>query len=301
MSVVVTGAGGFLGRHLVARLRERGVETIAVGRGGAALEALRSGGARIVASDYGAGALGFVEGARAIVHLAGRRMGREDAPRGLSPFLEPNLALTERLLDAALAAGAERFVFASSIAVYSVLDRIPYEEEGSTHPINAYGLSKRMGEELIALKTRGAGLSAASLRFSALFGAGERTTGALMRFCGQAGAGQSLSLRGQVNFGVDQLYVEDAVDAILAALDRPQARGAFNIGGGRAWSVREMANAANAVYENSAPVVETDVDEGEAPRPFMTTARARDVLGWTPAHTLETGLRAMRAAARSTP
>lgn len=296
MTIVVTGAGGFLGRNLVAGLLADGKHVRAVGRGGDTLSALQNLGAEIIETNYGPGEFGFLEAADAVVHLAGRRMRREDDPCRLEPFVEPNLRLVERLVDAGLTKGVKRLVMASSIAVYSATDAVPFDEKNTPRPANAYGLSKYLGETLLAFKTQDVPLSAVSLRFSALFGAGERTTGALMRFARQAAAGESIVLHGKVNATIDQLYVDDAVDAIRAALRERDACGPLNIGSGRGWSVGEIAATINAVYDNRAPMLQSEVDNAQANHAYMSIERAWTELSWTPKHTLETGLRAMRAA-----
>jgi len=301
MRIAVTGANGFLGGHLVRALLSAGAAVTAVAREPDGLASLVACGAEPVTTDYGADSIArWIAGHDAVVHLGARRMGRADPPRGLEPFVEPNLLLPERIADAAIAAGVGRLVFASSIAVYSAVDPVPFVEDGPTHPINAYGLAKLMGEELLELKCRGTRTDALSLRFAALYGVGERTTGVFMKFASEAAEGRDLTIKGNAGYGVDLLYVDDAVAALIAAATTAGARGVVNVGGGKAWTVGEMARIVAAAHGGRVAVHHEDPVEGPAPQPHMAIDRAARVLNWAPRHDLASGLAAMVAQTTAT-
>lgn len=298
MRVAVTGANGFLGGNLLRALGGVGMTVTALTRNAQALATTEASGVIVLETDYSAESIaGWMEGQDAVVHLGGRRMARTDAARGLDPFVEPNLALTERIAAAAVAAGVGRLVFTSTTAVYSALDAVPFAETCVPHPINAYGLSKLIGEQIIELVCRGTKTTAVSLRFSALFGAGERTTGVLMRFVSEAAAGRDIVMSGNPHYGVDQLYVEDAAGAIVAALTSPSAGGVYNIGGGRAWTVTEMAEAVAATCARPVSIRHEDPHDGPVPQPFMTIDKAARELAWSPKFDLVSGLASMAAGA----
>lgn len=222
--VAVTGASGFIGQYLTADLRAAGFTPRSLGRGTGVDRQ----------TDYrGESLTEALQGAAAVVHLAGRRMTRADAPMDLDPFWQPNVATIADLVHAARAAGVGVIVLASTVAVYSGPDGLPWHEDGPIRPVNAYALSKRMAEQHLDLLTRAQGPRAVSLRLAAVYGHGEKGTPALMKFAGQAAAGQTLVLTGNPNASIDQIYVQDVTAALLAALTRP-VQGVFNIGGGRA-------------------------------------------------------------------
>lgn len=291
MRIAVTGANGFLGGHTVRALHGRGWNVTAVGRTRQSLAKLEAPGIQIVETDYSTESIGrWISGHDAIVHLAARRMGRTDPQRDIAQFLEPNIAGVERIADAAVAVGVRRIVFASSIAVYASSDPVPYLEDGPRHPINSYGLSKFIGEQILELKCRGTNTLAIALRFSALYGPGERTTGVLMRFISEAAAGRDLVIRGNKNSGVDQLYVEDAATAIAAALNDTSAHGVFNIGGGRARTVDEMAQAVAAAASRPTKIRDEGDSKTAAVQPHMSIEKAKRLLGWAPRHDLSEGI-----------
>ncbi|ABL71623.1 NAD-dependent epimerase/dehydratase family protein [Paracoccus denitrificans] len=285
--VGVTGASGFIGRHLCADLRAAGLRPVAIGRGP---EAERQ-------TDYSPESLrAALAGCAAVVHLAGRRMTREDAPMELAPFLGPNVEATGHLARAAQAEGVERIVFASTIAVYSAASPAPWREDGPVHPVNAYALSKLMAEHYLEMLARARQAPPAlSLRFAAVYGHGEKGTPALMKFVNQAAAGETITLSGNPDYTIDQLYVTDATAAILAALSvSAPLSGACNIGGGRAWTVAEIARTANAVFGNDGNLDDSATTPGQAHQAVMDLAQANRILGWQPAHDLQAGLADLR-------
>lgn len=290
-TIAVTGASGFIGRYLCADLAAAGYTVLRLGRGDGMDRQ----------TDYTAASLTeALQGADAVVHLAGRRMTREDAPTDLAPFWQPNVAVIGDLVAACRANGLRRIVLASTIAVYSPASGLPFREAAPLRPINAYALSKVMAEAHLEMLTRQGGLAALSLRLAAVYGHGEKGTPALMHFVAQASAGQQIMLTGNPDARIDQIYVRDATAAILAALRHDSATGAFNIGGGRALSVDEIARTVIDVFGppgHPPPLLKPaeGAPKGPMPHSVMDIGHARDVLGWQPAHDLRQGLVDFRA------
>ncbi|MEQ8343896.1 MAG: NAD(P)-dependent oxidoreductase [Marinovum algicola] len=291
--IAVTGASGFIGRYLCAALEQTGDRVLRLGRGAPSGPDDRQ-------TDYSRDSLvAALAGAEAVVHLAGRRMTRADAPMDLAPFWQPNVAQIADLVAAARETGVSRLVLASTIAVYSPASGLPYREEAPAHPINAYALSKLMAEAHLEMLTRAGGPSAVALRLAAVYGHGEKGTPALMKFVGQARAGETIVLTGNADYRIDQLYVRDAVSAFQAAL-ASEARGVVNIGGGRAWSVGEIAETANRVFGNAGNIrYDTDSD-APMPETAMALDRAVEALDWRPEFDLKSGLEDFRRTGEQT-
>jgi nucleoside-diphosphate-sugar epimerase len=291
--IAVTGASGFIGGYLCDDLAASGFVPVRIGRGAGADRQ----------TDYSLDSLkSALSGCAAVVHLAGRRMTREDAPMDPGPFFEPNVLATGLLARAALAEGLGRLVFASTIAVYSSATPSPYRESGPTHPVNAYALSKLAAESYLEMLCRAkVAPPALSLRFAAVYGHGEKGTPALMKFVNQAEAGQTITLSGNPDYTIDQIYVRDATAAIMAALHAPQhLTGSVNIGGGTAWTVGQIARTANAVFGNDGNLDDSAATPGPAHQAVMDIGLARQALGWAPKFDLASGmadLRALRAPA----
>ena len=218
-------------------------------------------------------------------------MTRADDPLELAPFWPPNVAAIAELVAAARDAGVGRILLASSIAVYGPGSGYPYRETAPPDPVNAYALSKLAAEAHLAMLTRAAGPPALALRFAAVYGAGEKGTPALMVLMNRARAGEPLEVRGNPEHRIDQIYVRDASAAVLAAL-KSSATGVVNIGGGAAARLVDIAGTAAGIWGRPPPKVTGT--PAPAPDTTMDLARARDRLGWQPAHDLRAGMEDFR-------
>ncbi|WP_297771203.1 NAD(P)-dependent oxidoreductase [uncultured Roseovarius sp.] len=289
-TIAVTGASGFIGSYLCPALEEAGHRVLRLGRA-------TPQGADDRQTDYSRSSLiAALDGADAVVHLAGRRMTREDAPMDIGPFWPSNVVAIADLVAAGREAGLSRIVLASTIAVYAPVCGLPYRETAIPRPINAYALSKYMAEAHLEMLTRAKGPSAVALRFAAVYGHGEKGTPALMKFVRQAQAGETIVLTGNADYRIDQLYVRDAVSAVQAAL-ASDAQGAYNIGGGRALPVGEIAETVNDVFGNAGNIrYDTDSD-APMPETCMALDAAKTDLGWRPAFDLRAGLEDLRRSA----
>lgn len=291
-TIAVTGASGFIGRYLCADLLAQGYTVLPLGR---------------AQTDYSRASLSaLLAGCAAVVHLAGRRMTRADAALDIGPFWQPNVAVIGDLVAAAQAGGVQKLILASTIAAYSPASGLPYVETAPTRPVNAYALSKVMAEAHLEMLTRQNGPAAITLRFASVYGDGEKNTPALMHFVERASAGQDLRLTGNPDARIDQIYVRDACAAISAALRHPTATGLFNIGGGRAIPVAEIAQTVAQVFGPGVQVRHTGTarmgpGSGDMPQTVMDLTHTSAVLGWQPAFSLRQGLEDFRKTRDLTP
>lgn len=198
MIVAVSGANGFIGRHLCARLAAAGHDV-----------------RRIVRADYESGALPrLLRGAQMVVHAAGATRAPSEAA-----LHRANVVLTRTTLRESEAAGVERFVFISSQAAAgpaSTRDK-PVDEDTRPAPIEAYGRSKLEAEALV----RASGIPHTIVRPCAVYGPGDRDFLALFRL-GRRGIAVHPGNRDQ---WISIAQVDDVVDGILLAARSDAARG----------------------------------------------------------------------------
>jgi nucleoside-diphosphate-sugar epimerase len=221
--VLVTGAGGFIGRALCAHLAERGIAHVAAVRSLATLQELPQ--SQVTAlGDFAAAEWGdALTGVDSIVHLAGRAhvLSGDADP---TPHIVANVHVTRRLLDAAVNAGVRRVVFASTIKVYGETTLVgrPFRAGDAAHPRDAYALSKAEAENVLWQVCRESGIEGVVLRLPLAYGPGVK--GNFLLLLEAIARDRRLPFAGVVNRR-SLLYVGNAVSAIEAALRSPALAG----------------------------------------------------------------------------
>lgn len=217
--VLVTGAGGFIGRALCARLAEQGIAHVGVVRSLASQQELPH--SQVMAlGDFAAAEWDTaMTGVDSIVHLAGRaHVVSGDADP--TPHIVANVHVTRRLIAAAAKAGVRRVVFASTIKVYGETTRTgqPFRAGDAPHPRDAYARSKAEAENVLWQVCRGSGIEGVVLRLPLAYGPGVK--GNFLLLLEAIAKGRRLPFAGVVNRR-SLLYVGNAVSAIEAALRSP--------------------------------------------------------------------------------
>ncbi|HLH65326.1 MAG TPA: NAD(P)-dependent oxidoreductase [Solirubrobacteraceae bacterium] len=233
MTIVVTGATGFLGAAMLPLLAERD-EVVALHRPGATPAPAQR--VRWVAQDL-AGELSaeLPDRVDSVLHIAQSRRYRE-FPAGAVDVVAVNTMATARLLDYCHRAGGRTFVFASTGAV-SGAGPEPIDEDAPPRPSNLYAVSKHAGEQLV--EQYRSVLLAHSLRYFFIYGPGQRgmmMPGIIERVAG----GQEVQLAGDNGISLNPVYVEDAVRATVAALDLTESA-TVNVAGPQVVTIREIA------------------------------------------------------------
>ena len=148
--IVITGASGFVGRHLCTYARDRGFSVVALSRSGTAFEGVRN----VAGVDYGdpQALSNLFAGAQAVVHLAARaHQLNEDQARAADVYRAANVELPVAVAKACKEAGVARFVLLSSIGVNgNKTTGEPFTERSTPIPVEPYAISKFAGEQAVA-------------------------------------------------------------------------------------------------------------------------------------------------------
>jgi UDP-glucuronate 4-epimerase len=208
-----------------------------------------------------------------------------------------NLQGLAGLLEAARLVGLERIVWFSSITAYGDRpDLAPVPEQTPLRPSTIYAATKAAGEALMAGYHHEYGVDGVALRVASCYGPG-RTTSCLIRtIIEDALAGQVTKVNPAADRSRQHIFVDDVVDAVIAALDVPKPTDrVFNIGPGRMQSLEEIVEAVREVVP--AAKVELD-DDGLAWNTFgvgpLLIDAARRHLGFEPRTSLASGARQTR-------
>lgn len=200
------------------------------------------------------------------------------------------------MLEGCRAAGAKRFVFASSGAPLGV-QIPPLNEEMAPRPASPYGASKLAGEGYCSAYFHCFGIETVALRFGNVYGEGSAKKGSVVaKFIKQALAGERLEIYGDGSQTRDFIHISDLVQAIDRASAVPGIGGeVFQIATASETTVAEITDALLDVLESEGvprpEVYNGATRNGDVARNFSDTSKARRMLDWEPKVGLQEGLR----------
>lgn len=300
MKIAVTGATGMVGKACIHRFVKRGDEVVALARRPFVWTGEPNVRMTSRITDYSRDDLRpALRGVEGIVHLGAMRPNTQADATGYRPYFEANVQTIENLLLAAGDEGVRKFCLASSISVYSQHNRMPYREADCPWPLSFYGVSKVACEHLALLYANRSAMRVVALRIAQILGYDDtHKSKMLMRFIDLARRKECLPLWGDGVGARDTVYLEDVVSAFEISLNHDDSSGVFNIGSGRAFSNREIAETINEVFENTGHL-SFDRSRMEDTRCFfMDSSKAEQALGWRRQWTLRAALEDMRRQSR---
>ena len=303
---LVTGGAGFIGSHVVDALLMSGsdvrvLDDFSTGReenldGAWALAAQGGAGLQVIDGDVRdeVRMRDALDGCDAVIHLAAVPSVAQswEDPVGCDSVTHGG---TVNAVRQAVEADAERFVLASSCAVYGDAAELPIAETTPPHPLSPYAGAKLASEGVCADAADAGQLTAVCLRFFNVYGPrqdpGSAYSGVISRFLSAAAAAGPVTIFGDGRQSRDFVYVADVVAAILAALTRPLiGLSIVNVGTGRQTDLLEILG---VVEERAGRTLERRMEqarEGDIRHSRADAGRARWVLGWEAEVGLAAGL-----------
>lgn len=301
--ILVTGGAGYIGSHVNKELSRKGYETVV-------FDNLVYGHREFVKwGEFILGDLGDIEQIRlifkkyplkAVMHFAAFAYVGESVKEPHKYYLN-NVKNTLNLLQVMLENEVEFFIFSSTCATYGIPEKIPIPENHPQNPINPYGKSKLMIEQILEDYSKAYGLKYVSLRYFNAAGADpdceigewhEPETHLIPLVLDVAiGKGEVLKV-----FGTDYptpdgtcvrdfIHVIDLADAHILALEylfKGYKSQVFNLGNGNGFSVREVIRTAEEVTKRKINFLDWDRRPGDPPVLVGSSERAKDVLRWRP-------------------
>jgi len=327
MTILVTGAAGFIGMHAALRLAARGERVIGIDnlndyytvqlkldriamieaatREGPASE--KRGSFRFVPCDFSdhvaldAALAG--ETIDHIIHLgaqAGVRYSLEN-PRA---YAQSNLVGHLNILEYARAHQVAHMVYASSSSVYGGNDALPFRVEDRTdQPISFYAATKKADELMSETYAHLYALPLTGLRFFTVYGPWGRPDMALWLFTDAILRGQPISVFNEGQMRRDFTYIDDIVSGVVAALDRPPAddgtekaggskscHAVYNIGNNQSEYVGSLIDLIERACQKPAIRVMKPIQPGDVKDTFADISAIKRDLGFTPTTSLEVGV-----------
>lgn len=297
----MTGAAGFIGSHLTERLLAEGHEVtgvdafidyypraakeqnLALSRAHPRFRFLEG---RLQDLELGP----VLEGAGQVYHLAAQAGVRASWGRDFSAYTDHNVLATQRLLEASVAAGVPRVVYASSSSVYGDAPALPLREDASCRPVSPYGVTKLAAEHLGLLYERNYGLPVVSLRYFTVYGPRQRPDMAFHKFLKACRDGSPVRVYGDGRQTRDFTYVDDIVSATRAAGDCGRPGCVYNVGGGERVALNEVLRLIEEVTGRRLEIVREAAQRGDMRDTFADTSAAQRDLGFRSTVSLREGL-----------
>ena len=307
MLVLVTGGAGFIGSHTVEALLDSGAwvrvfDNLSTGKrdnlpSHPRLE-LQVGDIRNPQEVNAA-----MQGITHVLHLAAQvsvQASVEDPPTSCTQ----NIYGFVNVLHAACQNKVQRFVYASSAAVYGVPEQVPLSEESRLAPISPYGLEKYVNEQYAALFKSLYGFQSMGLRYFNVFGPRQDPkspyAGVISKFIERISENKPLIVFGDGLQTRDFIYVKDIAQTNRVALEGTGI-GVCNVATGTTWTLLQVIASLSSCVNSTLEVEHKDPRGGDILHSAAYNKRLREVLGYTPQATLEDGLKALLQSLKNNP
>jgi UDP-glucuronate 4-epimerase len=309
MTVLVTGAAGFIGMHVAERLLERGERVIGVDsfngyydpnlKEARAARLAKHRGLTLARADIAEAAAfeAFVGGfgVKRIVHLAAQAGVRHSIDNPFA-YERANLAGHLSVLEACRRQNVEHLVYASSSSVYGdrPIDGGGFREtDPADQPVSLYAATKRACELMSISYAALYGFPQSGLRFFTVYGPWGRPDMAYFSFSDKIVRGEPIEVYGEGRMARDFTYIDDIVDGVIGVLDRPPQRGAheiYNIGDSRPVGLMDMISALERALGREGTKVMRPMQPGDVTATYADVSKLRALIGYDPKVTLEEGL-----------
>lgn len=307
MTILVTGAAGFIASHLSEHLLASGRSVVGLDnfddfydpalKERNVARALEHDAFTLVRGDIRDPELlqALPDNIDTVVHIAARAGVRPSIAEPLL-YYDVNVTGTLRLLELTRIRGIRRFVFASSSSVYGNNKKVPFSEEDPVdHPISPYAATKKAGELLVHTYHHLHDISCICLRFFTVYGPRQRPDLAIRKFARLMASGEEIPVFGDGTSQRDYTYIDDILQGLDGALRWVEGGGGFevvNLGESRTIALRDMIRILSREMEVTPHLRHLPMQPGDVFRTFADISKARNLLGYDPGWEFEAGIRA---------
>jgi nucleoside-diphosphate-sugar epimerase len=302
---LVTGAAGFIGSRVAARLLDAGHDVVGLDNLNDAYDARVKHWrlARLeaeprfmfyradVADRAAVDALFEAQAGRceAVVNLAARAGVRQSVENPWV-YVETNVTGTLNLLEACRERGIGKFVLASTSSLYGAHNPQPFREDADTdRPLSPYAASKKGAEAMCHSYHALSGIDVTVLRYFTVYGPAGRPDMALFRFVQAISEGRHITVYGDGTQSRDFTYVDDIAEGTVAAL-QPVGYEVINLGSDEPIVLRDAIRLVERLVGHEAVVAHADRHPADVPATWADISKAERVLGWRPRTRFEEGV-----------
>ena len=322
MAVLITGSAGFIGFHLSRRLLDQGLSVVGLDDLNPyydpALKAARLAilesypayrHARLDLADRAGVAALFADvKPEAVVNLAAQA-GVRYSLENPEAYVDSNVVGFLNILEGCRASQPQHLVYASTSSVYGANGKLPFNvHDGASHPITLYAATKLANEGMAHAYSHLFGIPSTGFRFFTVYGPWGRPDMALFKFTDAILKGQPIDVFGQGRMQRDFTFVDDIVDGLMAAIDRPPSVNAswdavtadpatssapwrvLNLGASRMVELMRYIEVLEEKLGRKATLNLLPMQPGDVTRTAADVEETRSVLGYAPKVSIEEGV-----------
>lgn len=302
--ILLTGAAGFIGSHLTEALLERGDSVVGLDEFNDYYDPAIKRRNLERAQQYDTFTL--CEGdlcdeamvrdifsatePEVVVHLAARA-GVRPSLQDPNLYHRVNVIGSQHILDACRSYKPSHLVFASSSSVYGGSKAVPFTEADPVMtPISPYAATKRMNELQAHVYSHVYGVHVSMMRFFTVYGPRQRPDMAIHQFVKRILAGDPIPMFGDGSTQRDYTYIDDIVDGLLAAVDRPFRYEIFNLGENHTTRLRDLIALIEKATGKTANIQQQPLQPGDVEITYADVRHARELLDYNPKWTMDAGI-----------
>lgn len=303
MKVLITGGAGFIGSHFAAQCLRLGHQVAVLDEFNDFYDpSIKRANFAALGPDVqlfemdirdADGVMKVVKGGGfdCIVHLAARA-GVRPSIQHPRLYIETNIIGTQNMLEAAKAAGINRFICASSSSVYGVLKSAPFSEDLCLNAtISPYAATKLAGEQLCSNFSYLYGMRTINLRFFTVYGPSQRPDLAIHKFTRSIYEGRPIDQYGDGSTRRDYTYIDDIVQGITACLSfEGDLCEVFNLGESQTTTLTELITSIESALGKKAIINRLPDQPGDVPLTYADISKARRLLGYNPTTKIAQGI-----------
>lgn len=307
-TILITGGAGFIGSHLAERLLALGKRVVVVdnlssyydpARKRSNLKQVGQVGKFVF---YNASILQIrklrniflIEKPSKVVHLAAN-VGVRPSFEQTEDYVRVNILGTNNLLEVASEHRTKQFVFGSSSSVYGKRSgNRGFRETDKPQPASPYAVTKLSAEFLCRKSSDAHKMKTTVLRFFTVYGPRNRPDMACYKFVEATSSGKTIDIFGR-GTKRDFTYVDDVVGGIILALKKPFGYEVINLGSSDPVSLLQLVKVIERALDKTAKIRRKPLPQGDVPRTFASTSKARRLLRWRPKVDIDQGIKSLVA------
>ncbi|MGB8951308.1 MAG: NAD-dependent epimerase/dehydratase family protein [Candidatus Aminicenantales bacterium] len=302
MTVLVTGAAGFIGSHLCQRLLQKNIHVIGIDcfsdfypkwvKEQNIEPLLKDKNFKFIPEDLMELPLKqLLQNTDYIFHLAAQAGVRTSWGQNFSVYIKNNIQATQKILETAKEIPLKKIIYASSSSVYGLTPDLPMTETSPLYPLSPYGVTKLAAEQLCFLYFKNYGVPTVSLRFFTVYGPGQRPDMAFHKFFKALREAKEITVYGDGKQTRDFTYIDDIVNAALLSLEKSKIGEVYNIGGGHRERLEDLFPLLEDISQQRAQIRWVEKQKGDVLHTLADINKAQKELGYSPHISLQQGLK----------